>query len=152
MYFLLLFLHQFSLANVKHLGNVNEFREERDQEIIRSYRRILAELPPRREIKFKEVVHALASYPSSRFWVSPERAAIVIASMLRGKPLPSNTNLLRRAMYTEILLRVQKILIKHPSMPVYEATRRVVYQPAPSFYMTQRGLNNIIWTHRKKRH
>ena len=80
--------------------------------------------------------------PSLRFWVSPERAAIVIASIMKGDKLSYMRNN-KREMFREIYKRAMEIRKKLPNLTILETASIVVEQPAPKFYLTP-GYAEII--------
>lgn len=117
---------------MKHKGSTFEYKEARDADLLRAYREqiMLCDTIDLTEI-FKKVV----LMPSARFWVSEERAAIVIARMFRGDKLETmKTN--TREMYEEIFKRVKDMKEKLPDMSLFDILFHVVRQPAPKFYLT----------------
>ena len=66
---------------MKKKGTISQLKHERDEDIMRAY---LQELAGRPHILLPEVLKAVVSSPSKRFWVTSERAAIVIYNMMRG--------------------------------------------------------------------
>ena len=125
---------------MKHPGNGIDFMPERDAELRARYRRLLREAV---HIDKPVLLFRLVNMPSSRFWVSEERAAIMVSRMERGLPLgpivPS-----RQRMYEEIYRRYLLLRGKRPKAPLAELVREVVYQPAPSFYLTPKSAEWIM--------
>lgn len=90
-----------------------------------------------------EIHKMVAESPSSRFWVSEERASIVVSAMLAGKPLPRmNKNKLE--MFKEIFTRFLQLKKIFPKRSVYDLVFDIVNQPAPKFYMTPRTVGEYI--------
>lgn len=117
---------------MKHKGSTFEYKDERDRDLLRAYREQLILCDT---IDLTEVFKKVVLMPSARFWVSEERAAIVIARMFKGYKLESmkpNT----REMYEEIFKRVKDMKEHNPDMSLFDILFRVVRQPAPKFYLT----------------
>lgn len=117
---------------MKHKGSTFEYKDERDRDLLRAYRE---QLMLCETIDLTEVFKKVVLMPSARFWVSEERAAIVIARMFKGDKLESmkpNT----REMYEEIFKRVKDMKEHNPEMSLFDILFRVVRQPAPKFYLT----------------
>lgn len=67
---------------VAYMSNeYSTFRAERAAEIYHAFRRVLDSAPPNTPIY--TIASAVSASPSSRYWVSPERAAKVISILLR---------------------------------------------------------------------
>lgn len=97
-----------------------------------------------RFIVMPEIFELVAESPASRFWVSEERAAIVIAAMEAGKPL-TRMRRNKREMFEEIYRRYLIEREKNPKKSVYELVTRIVNQPAPKFYLTPRTVGEFIY-------
>lgn len=117
---------------MKHKGSTFEYKEERDADLLRAYREQIMRCDT---IDLTEIFNKVVLMPSARFWVSEERAAIVIARMFRGDKLETmKTN--TREMYEEIFKRVKDMKEKFPDMSLLDILFHVVRQPAPKFYLT----------------
>ena len=126
---------------MKYFGSILDFTEERNKELIRVYGEKFAEAD---YIVMPEIFEKVANSPCSRFWVSEERAAIVISTMLAKKPLP-NMRKNKREMFEEIFRRFLILREKYPEKSIYSLSIMVVYQPAPKFYMTPRTVGELIY-------
>lgn len=126
---------------VKHYGCILDFTKERNQELLRVYQEKLSEVG---YIIMPQIFEQVANSPCSRFWVSEERAAIVISSLLAGKPL-LNMRKNKREMFEEIFRRFLAVREKHPEKSIYALAIMVVNQPAPRFYMTPRTVGELIY-------
>lgn len=91
-----------------------------------------------------EICERIANRGSKRFWVSEERAAIVIARMMRGDRL-RKMKPLKREMYFEIFRIVKRLKEQYPDMPIYKLSFKAVNTPAPKFYMTPKSIKVIIY-------
>jgi hypothetical protein len=126
---------------MKPRGAKFEYEQERNNDLMQAYHQLVEEadficLPA----IYKEVVNK----PASRFYVSEERAAIVVGAMMRGVSI-DNMVPNKREMFQEIFQRAMVIRKEHPDMPILEVVFQVVRQPAPKFYLTPGSAKAIIF-------
>ncbi len=139
---------------MKKTGDVYELKEERDAELLRTFR---LHLMQDGMVRLPECAERTVMSPTSRFWVSRERATLVMYGLLRGKGLDGMSRT-RREMYGEIFRRVLAAREEHPDWTVADLTDYVVRQPAPRFYLTPKSAVVILcrirngWDARKQRH
>lgn len=126
---------------MKHNGCTSECGEERDDDFMCAYRK---QIESRRVVVLAEVFRAIVDMPSRRFWVSEERAAIVVAGMMRGATL-DKMRPQKREMFQEIHRRTLRMMNEHPGLSLSEAVGRVVRQPAPRFYLTPQSARIIFY-------
>ena len=131
---------------MKYKDSRCDFREERDADILRAYREILTTGD---NITLSEIEEKLSQSPSCRFWVSEDRAYIVILDLLKGKPL-DNMIPTRKEMYQEIFRRFQIHKSNEPYLSNMDIIKRVCYEPAPSFYLTPQTMHVILYRVRKE--
>lgn len=131
---------------MKHRGNNFEYAEERNEDIMRAY---MQEIGRCDRIYLPDVLSTVVNTPSKRFWVSAERAAIVISKMMHGDTL-INMRPARREMFQEIYRRVKLLQKENPTMSISEMALKVVQQPAPKFYITAGSAKVIISRIRKQ--
>lgn len=131
---------------MKHRGAQSEFREERDADLMRAYREVLAESD---SISLMETAKAVAASPSRRFWVSEERALVVMGNLERGRTL-EGMNSTRREMFSEIYRRYRQYRVQHPAVTPREAVVAIVNSPAPHFYLTVKTVRVLIHKARKE--
>ena len=131
---------------MKHFGSNFEHTEERNEDIMRAY---MEEIGRCDQIYLPQVFDNIVNAPSKRFWVSAERAAIVISSMMRGDTLEAMRPT-KREMFREIYRRVKILQEKHPEMSISEMVLQVVQEPAPKFYLTAGSAKVIIYRVRKQ--
>lgn len=98
---------------------------------------------------FNKAIIATAHCEASRFWVSEERATVVIAAMIANKNvsyLPYGDNRQRKEMFDEIFKRVIDMFAdrKKPAVSIRDIVEEVVNQPAPSFYLSERTIKDIV--------
>ena len=110
-------------------------------ELLKAYREEIAACDV---IRMDEIWQRIANRSSRRFWVSEERAAIVVARMMRGDRL-RKMKPLKREMYFEIFRIVKRLKEQYPDMPIYKLSFKAVNTPAPKFYMTPKSIKVIIY-------
>lgn len=131
---------------MKSKGDVPEYSEERINDLMNNYVKIISNYEG--DINPVDVFQRLVDTPAQRFWVSPERAAIVISQMDKGDDL-STMGSTRREMFQEIYRRVQELKRLHPNMSTRQLAINVIMQPAPKFYLTPSSARVIVCKVRK---
>ena len=126
---------------MKHHGCILDFTHERNADLMRAYRARLAEAG---HIVMPDIFSRVAASPASRFWVSEERAAVVVSAMLARRPLPRMRRN-KREMFEEIFRRYTAAQAADPTRSVFEIVADVVNQPAPKFYLTPRTVGEFIY-------
>lgn len=132
---------------MKPVGTKFEFADQRNEDLISTYRRKLSECEV---IRLPKVLRETVQSPSKRFWVSEERAIIVVMQMMAGNNL-DRMQPMRKAMYEEIYRRTMKMKMMNPEMTFTEIVSLVIEQPAPCFYLTPGSAKVIIHKAMKKR-
>ena len=132
---------------MKYLGSNCEFEQERNLDLLHACRQ---EMALATHIHMRDIYRRAAERPARRFWVSEERAAIVIGRMLRGDSL-QEMRPLKREMFQEIFRRAKEILNRHPGFNISHVALLVVHQPAPKFYLTPGSVKTILHRFRQKR-
>lgn len=132
---------------MKKTGASFEYERERDDDLLRVYRDAIHAAS---HIHMPDILNAVVNTPSKRFWVSEERAAVVVARMLKGDTCP-HMRPQKREMFNEILRRVKEMRRQHPDMTIAMLVFHVVRQPAPKFYLTPGSAKVILSRIRKKR-
>lgn len=126
---------------MKYFGSILDFTKERNDDLMRVFRLKIIEAD---FIVMPEIFQLVADSPASRFWVSEERAAIVISRMLSGKPMPRMREN-KREMFEEIYRRFLILREQYPEKSIFELTATIVNQPAPKFYLTPRTVGEFIY-------
>jgi len=132
---------------MKHHGNKSNHEHHRNADLMRVYRN---EVSKAGSVYLPDLLERVVNSPSARFWVSPERAAIVIARIMRGDTLPEMRPL-RREMFFEIYRLAMELQHHQPDMPVSHLAEIVVHMPAPKFYMTPGSAKVIIHKIKKQK-
>lgn len=134
-------MKQKTIEHVKYYGSILDFTDERNHELLKAYHE---QMHKANYIVMPHIFELVANSPCSRFWVSEERAAIVISTMLAGKAIPGMRSN-KREMFEEIFRRFLALREKFPDKSIYELSIKVVHQPAPRFYMTPRTVGELIY-------
>lgn len=124
------------------MGCILEFTNERNKELMKAFRQTISKAE---FIDVAEVSETIVNMPCSRFWVSEERALVVVASLLKGKNVLHAMRSTKREMFTEIFRRVVALQKQRPNAPLFELVTKVVNSPAPKFYMKPRCAMEIIY-------
>lgn len=126
---------------MKHKGNVNEYKQQQDTEVMAAYRRIFGIYGGL--VGVRHLYELVAFAPASRFFVSELQAARVVKRLINGR---ANLNMrgARRRMYSEIHSRVRELHASYPDMTLTRAVAKVVSQPAPEMYISPRQIAAII--------
>ena len=125
---------------MKNFGSVFEYEQERNNNLLRLYHQLIS------EVKFicsEEIYRKMADSPSDRFWVSEERALIVVLQIMKGDTLLSMGKN-KRDMFFEIYRRATIMKQKYPTLSLTKIMFKVVRQPAPKFYLTEGSIKVII--------
>lgn len=130
---------------MKNKGSTFEYAKERDNDIMRAYLQLILECDT---IELQNIFRQVVNMPSKRFWVSAERAAIVVSRMMKGDKL-LDMRPTKREMFEEIYRRVMK-LKESSSASICELTIEVVQEPAPKFYLTTGSAKVIIYKAKKR--
>lgn len=139
---------------MKRKGSKFEYEAERNKELLKAY---CSQVEICSEIHLDEILSRVVNTPCSRFWVSDERASIVMSGIERGAVNLDSMIESRKEMFLEIYDRVKALRINNPTMSLSELTNEVVKQPAPRFYLTAKSARTIIhrirtqWRITKKR-
>lgn len=131
---------------MKHQGSILEFTNERNRELLRAYRRACDSKP---FIKIAEVADIIVNSPCSRFWVSEERAMVIVSALDKGKPVLDNMHSTKQDMFSEIYRRVCLLREQRPDDSLYNLVFEAVNSPAPKFYMRPRCAIELIYKIKK---
>lgn len=126
---------------MKRNGCIFDYEEARNRDLMRAFHQYIASV---KVIRLDDVWEYMARMPSARFWVSENRAAIVVASMMRGDKLQYMRQT-KRDMFREIYKRVMELRKKNPRMSIYKCCAKVVNSPAPKFYMTPLSIRQTVY-------
>lgn len=125
---------------MKYVGSYFAYEQARNSDLMRAYETVFN---ANRGAKKEEIYKRVVEMPSSRFWVSEERAATIVLNIIKGDKLESMKPK-KRLMYFEIYRRVMEAKKKDPDAPISYLTFDVVSSPAPQFYLTPQSAKTII--------
>jgi len=131
---------------MKYHGCILEFTDDRNKELMRAFREAIEQSE---FIDIAEISERIVNMPCSRFWVSEERAIVVVAAMLKGKPVLNAMRPTKREMFKEIYKRVIELRKERHDASLFELVMKVVNSPAPKFYMTPRSAMETIYKIKK---
>lgn len=137
----------------KHNGNRNPYTDQRDQELLRAYRRAKDTLLKSKGSFLRaEALDIARSSPCSRYFVSEQRASGIIrkliafdnyiASLSGGNPLPKPEDPLRdmlymrRRMFSHLYIQYKKLRDENPDCNHEELVTMACASPAGEFYLT----------------
>lgn len=126
---------------MRKTGSNFEFKKERDNAVVETFRRLAAQCT---HIRMPQLMERLVMEPCARFWVSEERATIVVAAMMRGEEATTGMGSSKRRMFAEIFKRVKALRAENLTCPLVRLVRMVIDSPAPEFYLTPRSAQNIL--------
>ncbi len=141
---------------MKKKNSVSDFTSERNAALVANFRKNLV---AQSQISIDSAIKGAAQAPAPRFWVSEQRAAVVIARMLKAdlaSPEASEAILQtmfeeKREMYREIYARVKALMESRPFMGMTEAVIEVINQPAPRSYMSWQRAKGVIYSESRRR-
>ena len=131
---------------MKYHGCILEFTDERNEELMRAFREAINK---RTFIDITEISEEVVNMPCSRFWVSEERAMVVVAALIKEKPVLDAMRTTKREMFQEIYKRVLDYQKQIPEASLFELVLKAVNSPAPKFYMTPRSAMETIYKIKK---
>ncbi len=130
---------------MKNVGCIFEYEDARNNDLLNAYRAALRLYDGSSSDLYRKVVEM----PAQRFYVSEERASIVISNMYKGRSI-AQMRPNKREMYEEIYRRVIELKKSRPDDSIYDLTFDVVQQPAPKFYLTSESARVLIHYIKKK--
>lgn len=126
---------------MKKQGSCGDYMPQRNEELLNAFKQELVHLGV---LSNDEIFSRAAHREASRFWVSEQRAAVVVSRMFKGDKL-HKMNPTRRRMYYEIYRRVKMLMEKNPKQTLSGAVFEAVNSPAPEFYLTDKSAKVIIY-------
>ena len=109
---------------MKHIGSTFEYEDMRNEDLMNAYKEALRIYDRSSADLYRKVVEM----PTRRFYVSEERASIVISNMYKGRSI-AQMRPNKREMYEEIYRRVLELKKERPDDSIYDLTFEVVQQP-----------------------
>lgn len=128
-------------------GSKVEYAQERADALMREYEGYVGS---HSFIVVSEACRFIVSRPCPRFWVSPVRASVVVAALLKGRDVLSSMRPNKREMFLEIFIRVKALRERRPAWSLSRLVTEVVESPAPKFYLTPGSAKIMICKARKE--
>jgi hypothetical protein len=123
---------------------------QRDEDLMRAYHQKMDEAM-KSEGRFNkmDIITRAVNSPASRYWISLERACLVIYKLKRGEPITGAKNNSRR-LYESIYQKYLQAERQYPDTPVKHLIANIIEQPAPCFALTAQSASLLINKIRKK--
>lgn len=119
---------------------------ERTRDLLRAY---FCHLETCKHVFMPDVFKCVVNMPATQFWVSTSRAAVVVASIMRGDNL-QNMRPSKREMFFEIHRRVMELRRTCSDWSMPKLIEAVIAQPAPKFYLAPGSARVLILKARKQ--
>lgn len=131
---------QINLLVMKHKGTGNVYITQRNKDLYEKYKDVIkfSEI-----ITSKEIFRRLVSMPAKRFYVSEDRASVIIRKMMKGEEV-GNMKKETKKMYHDMFNLVTKILNSDKTSTMSKAISKVLNGDAPYFYLTENSARVII--------
>lgn len=126
---------------MKKKGHHCDFRDERDKALLAVWRGLLRSAPG--PVRADDLYRVVANAPAPRFYVSTER----VAAVARNPGAMAGMRPRKRAMFSELLRRMAK---RQEGESEAEAIFRIVYSPAPSFYLAPEYVKELVLRAKRK--
>lgn len=127
-------------------GSTLDFSKQRISALMQEYHRYV---DSSRFIRMPDVFAHIVNCPCPRFWVSNDRAVVVINAMLKGETFPKMRPC-KKEMFLEILARVLAMRKRFPARSLYHIVADVVAQPAPKFYLSPSSAKIMFYKAKKQ--
>lgn len=131
-------------------GSVFALSAQRDRDLLDAYnRQVKKQLALYGRVTATGLAEKAVNSPAKRFWVSSERACVVISKMERGEPAGCMKK--NKARFYEALHEAYRACREeNPGMPKKHVVELAVARPAPCFALTPRVAKNIIMRMKKQ--
>lgn len=133
--------HALIFLPMKHHGSCFPYKEQRKKELMSAFHSVISSA---KNLNMMNVFREVVSRPCSRYWVTEERAAIVISSIERNKYRPLGKY--KHEMYMNLYHHYVELRRIMPELSYQELVYRVVNSRAPKFYLSPSLAKIIINT------
>lgn len=130
----------------KQAGSKVDYARDRERDLMAAYRNYVGSCG---HINVPEVFAAIVDMPARRFYVSDVRAAVVMRKMALGDDL-RHMRPTKREMFREIHRRVNELARLSPGARLLDVVAKVVYGPAPKFYLSPGSAKVMVYKARKE--
>lgn len=125
---------------MRHKGDSNTYISQRNDDLYEKYKDVIRHSEI---IMSKEIFKRLVLMPAKRFYVSEERAGVIIRKMIKGEDLGKMKKETKQ-MYQDIFNIVKKMLCNDKENTLSKIISKALYNKAPSFYLTENSARVII--------
>lgn len=120
--------------------------QERDSALKEIYQKIIkVQGINMRYLKRKTILSFIAEHPAPRFYLKPYMAEMHIRRYYANGCQPRCKRGLKSKMVLDLVHNYEVLKTKHPDMPIGKIFEMVVEQPAQSFYMREKRIEEIIF-------
>lgn len=120
---------------------VSEFASERNLFLLENFRSAIAR---QSHIECERIFRNVTNLPAPRFWVTEHRAAAIIGKMLAGENPTGSMTPEKRKMFEEIFRRFRILREERPRAAILDLVAEIIYDTAPSSYMSWYRARTII--------
>lgn len=125
----------------------NVIKQQRNEEIIKLYKNIISRSSINMGYLHRDAIFdVLMEQPAPRFYITPERAALLVIRY--KKQLPSVINSPNVAMIEDLVATYDRIKAKRKYSSMEMIWDYVVNSPAKSFYLSKRRFKEVIFNYK----
>lgn len=133
---------------MKKFGSICDYKDERLADLRKAVHHIIQNEEWNDSM---EIYRKAVDRPARRFYVSSERAAIVVSLMMKGHHIGDRQLTSRREMYEEIYRRVVELKKIYPEKSLMQLCIHVVNSPAPKFYLTPQTARELMFRYKREK-
>lgn len=129
----------------RHKGNRNPYIDQRDHELYRAFCKAKEKmLKERGRISLSDAVDAARKSPASRYFVSEQRASIVLRHIMNNRaPLETMTETKNR-LFRHLYVKYKALKSENPEATHEELVVMACASPAQEFYITHKTAIEIL--------
>ena len=102
-------------------------------------------LSSRTFLRTDDIFADIAKAGAKRFYITEDRAYVLLCNYNTKGEWPKGMNPLRRRMMADIKRRVAALMDDDPSLSLKDAVYKAVNSEAPAFYLTPRSIRTIVY-------
>lgn len=117
---------------MKRFGSTCTYTTQRNKELLLAYREVIRKVEV---INLPKVLNIISDMPCSRFWVSEQRAAIILAKLFKGENILCGMRKCKQEMFMKLYLEAICLRQENQKASIFQIAWQVVNSPAPKFYL-----------------
>lgn len=133
---------------MRKINSTAEFEAVRRRFLLENFRDVIAR---QSQISLKRAFRDTAERPAPRFWVSEDRAALIVSKMMADESCVEGMYEEKKEMYREIYRRFCKIRRQSPARPVADIIFDIVNGEAPRSYLSWQRVKTIVYNEKRGR-